>query len=167
VCARNQAFQARSRPFGQGVPGCPHVGELGFPSLGRDDAGGWQREARGHPLEAAVGVPQPVPQRVKPQSIVLGAHLVVLTEIGDVCDVRVQARHIIRPIRANGGLQIAEPAAERHLLLIPDELVGEHEDAQLADGIVDRRDGQRIQRLAQIDPGDLANKERVQLLHGD
>ena len=103
----------------------------GSPRPRRDRPGGEQGKPRGDALEAAVGVPEPVAQRVEPQTVILGADPVLVVEVGDVGDVDVEPRDEVGAVGSDGGFQIAEAAAKRHLLFVGDGLPGKTRTADL------------------------------------
>ena len=63
---------------------------------------------------------------------------------------------------ASGFLQRPEAAAEVELLVVGDVLVAEHQHAVLGDRVLDRVNRRGRQGLAQVDIGDLGDKDRVQ-----
>ena len=63
--------------------------------------------------------------------------------------------------------QLAEMPRERHLPLVVEILAAQHQDRVAVDRLAERPHRRRVERPPDIDPADLADKQRMQLSHRD
>src|SRR5260221_10189753 len=91
-----------------------------------------------------------------------------MTEIGNIVHQRIEPLFVrLGDVAAGRILDLAEIAGEGDLLLVGDVLVVKDQYRVAVHPGVDRRDIVARQRLPQINPRDLADKDRVTLTNGN
>ena len=110
-------------------------------------------------------MPEPVAQGIEAAVVVARAQLVVGVEVGDVGELGVlQAAHHAMVARR---LDRAEQLAQAQQAVIVERLIVKDQHGVTVDGVVQRLHGLRRQRAGEIDAGDLAGEQRMQLTHLD
>ena len=144
------------------VVGRAHVGELGVAALlvtmRADSSEYFAGIARNELSECHSGLPR-LNRRWR---LVAGERLAVLVEVGDVvhagAEALVLAACVTLPPRASSSAP--KLLRERHLLLVGDVLVVEHQHGVAVHAGLDGRDLVRAERLGDVDARDLADEER-------
>src|SRR5579872_860856 len=109
-------------------------------------------------------MPELVAEVEQPPAILAVERPMVLAEVRDVVH-QVVEPPVIRPAdkAASGILDLAEIAGKGDLLFVGNVLVMEDEHRVAVHPLIDRRDPLRGERLAQIQPAHLADKNRMNL----
>ena len=150
------------------VVGRAHVGELRVAADGIHQARREQRILGGDRAERAVGMPEHVAEVEQAHARGAVERLAVLAEVGDVVHAHGQALVLgLGDVAAAGVLQGAEVAAERHLLLVGEHLVVEHEHGVAIHPGLDGRHLVARERTGDVDARDLADEDRMDLAEGE
>ena len=149
------------------VVGRAHVGELGVAADRIHDAGRQERVLRRDRPERAVGVPEHVAEIEQAHARVARQRLAVAAEIRHVVPPGLQALVLgLGDVAAAGVFERAEVAAERHLLLVGDLLVVEHEHRVAIHPRLDPRHLVGGERPADVDAGHFAHEHGMDLADG-
>jgi hypothetical protein len=160
----NEIFGHGPRVVVERVIGGAHIGELGVAASVDDDPARKDRVFRRHRAERTVRVPELVAEVEQAAAVVARHRLMVLTEVRDVVHQRTEPLLVILGYGAAGRiLDLAEISGEVDLLLVGDFLVMEDQYRIAIHPLVDCGDLAARQRAAQIDPADLADKDRMDL----
>ena len=139
------------------------------PPSSRHDMGVEHRQRAGHGAERGVGVPQAIGQPVEPALAVGLEDLAVAVEVGDVGDLgAVEAMLDAGMPRLLGRrMDRAEMAGEIDLLLVGELLVAKDHDRVAVDRVLDGVAVGGLQRLREVDAGNLGDELRLGRLDGD
>ncbi len=163
----HEVFDQRLRGRIERVVARPHVGELGVAADRIHHARRQQRVLGRNGPERAVGVPQHVPEIEQPHTRFARQRLAVASQVRDVVHADLEALVLgLGDVAPAGVLEIAEVAAERHLLLVGDLLVVEDEHGV---AVHPRLDGAHLvwrERLREVDSGYPAHEDRMDLADG-
>src|SRR5215471_7036916 len=109
-------------------------------------------------------MPEPVGQFKEPDTVVGRDDVAVLVEVRKIGHARAKPLRLAAAdvARRAVGLELAEMTREDELLVDGDVLVAKHEHGVAVHARFDRGDLVRAERMAAIDAGDLADKDRVQ-----